>query len=112
MVMPHAFLSYSRKDSAFVDRLERELNAQGIVTWRDQHSIAGGEDWYKSIVQGLHDAYVVLCIVTPAADESRWVLREALYADQQGIPLMPILPAPHKIPFHLISTQPVLCDDS
>lgn len=109
--MPHVFISYSRKDTPFTERLECSLKDEGIETWRDQNSIVGGEDWYKAIVQGIHQSYVVLSIVTPAADESRWVLRESLYADQQGIPIIPILPTPHRIPFHLISTQPINFDD-
>jgi hypothetical protein len=67
--MPHVFISYSRKDTEFVETLERDLNAQGIVTWRDTSSIVGGEEWYKAIVRGIHNAYVVIQVVTPASNE-------------------------------------------
>jgi hypothetical protein len=30
--MRHTFISYSRKDSAFIEQLERDLNTRGIVT--------------------------------------------------------------------------------
>lgn len=109
--MPHVFLSYSRQDTEFVETLERDLNTRGIATWRDTSSIVGGEEWYKAIVLGIHDAYAMIQVVTPAADLSKWVLREALYADQKGLPIIPVLPRPHPTPFHLIATQPILFGD-
>lgn len=109
--MAHVFISYSRHDTAFVERLESDLNARGIQTWRDTESIVGGEEWYNAILNGIHGAYALLQIVTVHSNQSRWVKREALYADQQGLPIIPILPETCKIPFHLIEKQPVLCDD-
>ena len=40
--MTHVFINYSRKVTEFVEKLEHELNARGIITWRDVHSIPGG----------------------------------------------------------------------
>jgi hypothetical protein len=37
--MTHVFISYSRTDSDFVNRLDGDLRAQGVTTWRDVHSI-------------------------------------------------------------------------
>ena len=51
--MTHVFISYSRKDTEFVEKLERELNARGIITWRDVHSIPGGARWFGRIKAGL-----------------------------------------------------------
>jgi hypothetical protein len=109
--MPHVFISYSRKDTAFAERLQTDLNARGIVTWRDTASIVGGEDWYKSIVQGIHNAYAVVQVVTEASEESKWVQRESLYADQKDVPIIPALPKKYPLPFHLIATQPILFED-
>ena len=112
--MPHAFISYSRKDTEFVEKLERDLNARGVVTWRDQTSIVGSEDWYASIVQGLENAYAVILVVTPNADESRWVRREALYADELGVHTIPMWPEHYtarlQLHFLLIEKQPIYCD--
>ncbi len=108
----HTFISYSRKDTPFVEQLEAALHARGITTWRDAHSIPGGDDWYQNIVTGLANAYAVLCIVTPNADESRWVRREQLRADEDGIPSIAIHPAKYRNPFHLQEVQPILMDDA
>lgn len=108
--MAHVFISYSRKDTIFVEKLERDLHKNGIKIWRDAHNIPGGEKWYQSIVDGLEDSYAMVCVISPDADQSRWVLREQLYGDQRGFLRIPILPVPTTIPFHLIETQPILCN--
>ncbi|MBK8030082.1 MAG: TIR domain-containing protein [Chloroflexi bacterium] len=106
----HAFISYSRKDTEFVERLEAALNARGVTTWRDATSIPGGDDWYENIQSGLANAYAVICIVTPNADESKWVRREQLRADEDGIPPLAVQPAKHRNPLHLQEVQPILMD--
>ncbi len=106
----HAFISYSRKDTEFVERLEAALNARGVSTWRDATSIPGGDDWYENIQSGLANAYAVICIVTPNADESKWVRREQLRADEDGIPPLAVQPAKHRNPLHLQEVQPILMD--
>ena len=37
------FISYSHRDSDFVDRLEVDLRAQGFGTWMDRQRLAGGQ---------------------------------------------------------------------
>ncbi|MBI2910021.1 MAG: SUMF1/EgtB/PvdO family nonheme iron enzyme [Chloroflexi bacterium] len=105
------FISYSRQDSAFAERLEAALQERGIATWRDATSIHGGDNWYKSIARGLADSDAVLCVVTPNSDRSEWVLREQLRVLQDGIPLFPLLPATHRLPWHMQELQPILMDD-
>jgi hypothetical protein len=109
---PHAFISYSRKDTAFVERLEQALKARGVVTWRDATSIPGGDDWYQNIVSGLANAYAVIAIVTPNADESKWVRREQLRADEDGIPSLAVHPEKYRNPLHLQEVQPILMDNA
>ncbi len=114
--MPHIFLSYSRKDTEFVDKLERDLNARGIVTWRDRSGIPpGSPEWHNEIADALDDASAVVLIVTESSDESRWVAREVLYADQKGLPVIAVLPSNFSPREHLrlimISAQPVRFDD-
>lgn len=108
------FISYSRDDSDFAGKLQRDLNAQGIETWRDTTSIPGAADWYQSIMTNLRQMDALLLIVTTHSDASRWVLREALYADQWGIPIIPVFPVEYRprrqLEFLLINLQPVLCD--
>lgn len=45
----HVFISYVSEDSAQVDRLQRELTAQGIDVWRDRNNLGPGELWKRQI---------------------------------------------------------------
>ena len=43
------FISYSRKDMAFADRLEAALKARGFKPLIDRTEIYAFEDWWKRI---------------------------------------------------------------
>jgi formylglycine-generating enzyme required for sulfatase activity len=109
--MTHVFISYSRKDSDFVDQLEAELNQRGINTWRDKSDIRKGSSWYKSLVDALNNAYAMICIVSPDAVISDWVRDEQLYARERNISLLPVLFQPHPMPLHLKSIEPINCGE-
>ena len=55
-----AFLSYSRKDLAFADRLEPLLQAQGIEVLVDRSEIYAFEDWWTRIQALIVDADTVI----------------------------------------------------
>jgi hypothetical protein len=110
--MAHVFISYSRKDSDFVSRLERALAPFSIPLWRDIHSIPGGAQWYQRIQQGLKASYALLYIDTPAADESVWVGKEFLYAMNLKLPIIPVRQDERFLSMRTIDLNPVLCDDA
>jgi len=43
------FISYSRQDKAFVDRLADDLRCGGVRVWRDVEEIAPGTNWEREI---------------------------------------------------------------
>ena len=109
---PHVFISYSRRDTALAETLEHDLNQRGILTWRDTHSIVGTQEWYESIMAGIQQCYVMLLIVTEHSEQSRWVKREALYADYMGKTILPIQPTAYKMrlfDFLLVGQNPYVC---
>jgi hypothetical protein len=53
IVMANIFISYSREDEKVVQTLEQALRGNGIVVWRDQESIYGGEQWPKAIGEAI-----------------------------------------------------------
>ncbi|RMF76106.1 MAG: TIR domain-containing protein, partial [Chloroflexi bacterium] len=110
--MAHVFISYSRKDTDFVERLERALHKHHIVTWRDVHSIPGGANWFRRIEAGLQASYAVIYIDTPAADISKWVGKEYLYAEHLKLPIIPVKHDKTFMPMRTIDLNPVLCDDA
>jgi hypothetical protein len=108
--MAHVFISYSRKDSTFVEQLERALTAFNIPLWRDIHSIPGGAQWYQRIQQGLKSSYALLYIDTANADESVWVGKEFLYAMDLKVPIIPLRLDEQFRALRTIDLNPVLCD--
>jgi hypothetical protein len=71
--VPLVFLSYSHKDSDFVDRLAAGLGQEGVEVWRDVKEIRGGESISKKVEEGLRKADFYLLLLSKSALGSRWV---------------------------------------
>ena len=54
--MSHIFISYSRKDLDFAQKIVDALAANDLDTWIDWKSIPKGEDWWDHIQQGIEEA--------------------------------------------------------
>lgn len=73
---PLVFISYSRKDSQFVNALRRRLRWRGIRTWMDTRDIAGG-DWRREIKKALrHSNFFVACLSKDTAEAGEVLLFE------------------------------------
>ena len=55
------FISYSRKDMAFADRLELALKARGFEPLIDRTEIYAFEDWWKRIEALISSAPIPWC---------------------------------------------------
>lgn len=89
-VPPRIFISYSRKDGRFVDRLAADLFAANVSAWVDRVRLEGGQNWEALIEEAIESAQCVVVVLSPDALASRWVEREyqlALSADKRIIPL-------------------------
>src|SRR5262245_46698477 len=49
LIMGHVFVSYVRQDQGTVERLCRELLANGVEVWLDRESIGLGRRWEDAI---------------------------------------------------------------
>lgn len=87
----HIFISYSLRDMGYVNRLEAELQANGYEVWRDRSDLNVGDTWVAKIEEALNDAWAVVVVQSPDSKESRWVFNEVEYAQNKGIPVIPIL---------------------
>lgn len=47
------FISYSRQDRDFVERLSRALKVAGVQTWTNVESIPAGANWQNEIEKDL-----------------------------------------------------------
>ena len=77
---PRIFISYSRRDMAFADRLEATLKARGFVPLIDREEIYAFEDWWKRIEALIGQADTVVFVLSPDAVSSRVALKEVEYA--------------------------------
>lgn len=88
--MSDIFISYSNKDKTFairlVDDLERFYNV-----WIDKEELSGGLEWERMIEKALQDCHVFLVIVSPNSNDSEWVARETIRAENLKKYRIPII---------------------
>ncbi|MBN1285623.1 MAG: SUMF1/EgtB/PvdO family nonheme iron enzyme [Anaerolineae bacterium] len=104
---PTVFVSYSRQDTAFVERLMHDLQAAGHACWIDTTDIKGGEEWVRAIADGINNSYAFISVVSEAANASRWVRREFLWADAKDKLIFPVLAESCETPLYMIDRQAV-----
>ena len=69
------FISYSRKDMAFADKLEVALKARGFEPLIDRTEIYAFEDWWKRIEGLIGRADTVVFVLSPDAVASEVALK-------------------------------------
>lgn len=79
--MPHCvFISYSRRESPFVDVLLGALEEDGLDVWVDYHSLVPAQPWLDQIMEGIRRADVFLLVVSKGSMSSASVKIEYEYA--------------------------------
>lgn len=107
-MLHHVFLSYSRRDLPMMQRLRDDLRANGLSVWTDEGIHPGTISWKESIEKAIRGAGLLLVLLSPDANDSKWVQREIDYAEVQGITVLPILVRGEPrdaIPFALAGAQ-------
>lgn len=100
------FISYSRTDSAFIDRMEADLRAYGFDTWVDRQHLEGGTDWARLIEQEILTRETLVVSLSPDAVTSTWVRREITFALNAGKHVIPIIVRPvERVPIEIIEKQ-------
>ncbi|MCU0498184.1 MAG: TIR domain-containing protein [Anaerolineae bacterium] len=74
------FCSYSRRDTAIVERVEKAYRALGFDFLRDVQSIKSGQDWDDQLYALIEQADIFQLFWSHTARESEWVEREWRYA--------------------------------
>jgi tetratricopeptide (TPR) repeat protein len=89
--MSQVFISYSRKDIEFVDRLANDLKAAGFEVWYDLSGLEAGTQWGSEIQKAIEASQFFLVVLSPNSIKSSWVEREFLHASDQAIKIIPLL---------------------
>jgi len=96
--MGQIFISYSRKDSEFVDRLVRDLGQSGVDFWIDRTGIDGGDKWRASIVQAISECDAFLVVLSPQSIASDNVSKEVSLAEKHNRHIIPLRYQPCELP--------------
>lgn len=87
----YVFISYSRQDRAFVERLTASLNKAGVRTWTDLENIAAGQDWAKEIERGLTEATALIYVASKNSAHSAFMDAEYKAFLDKGKKVIPII---------------------
>ena len=74
--MNKVFLSYSRKNEAFVEKLYKRLTRDMVDCFFDKESIAWGANWYLELEKGIDEADSIVLILSPEFCQSEWTCIE------------------------------------
>ena len=85
------FISYSRKDSVFADRLEGAFKARGLEASIDRDEIYAFEDWWKRIQALIGRADTIVFVLSPDAVESDVALKEIAHGGMLNKRFAPIV---------------------
>jgi len=89
--MKQVFLSYSREDLRFVEKLAADLQQAGYDVWYDLTDIEGGDRWAIEIQTAIDNSDVCITVISSNSIVSEWVEKEFLYASNVGKKVVPVL---------------------
>jgi hypothetical protein len=101
--MTHIFISYSSQDKDFALRVVADLQRYFEV-WIDKGQLKGGLEWEQMIDKALLDCQVFVVLVSPQSNDSQWVARETIRAEQLGKYRIPLL-LDGTLPLRLLNVQ-------
>jgi hypothetical protein len=85
------FISYSRADFTAAERLERDLAAAGLSTWRDTKEVSAGASFPDRIAAAVDSCVAVVWLASVTSVQSEWVRRELAYATDAKKRIIPAL---------------------
>lgn len=99
------FISYSRTNSDFVNRLEADLQARRFHTWVDRGRLEGGVNWLNTIQVAIDRCDVLLVVLSPEAMKSEYVLMEFRHAFHKKKLVVPLAYQPCEVTMDLNQIQ-------
>ena len=98
------FLSYSRSDSSFAEKLRQALIQQGFEAYLDKHDIRPGEPWQERLGGLIARADIVVFCLSPISIRSEicdWEVNEAERLSKRILPVVCVDPDPNDTPGRL-----------
>ena len=101
--MTQVFISYSRRDLAFVEKLAADLKEAGLDVWYDLSGLEVGSRFQREIVSALQVSQYVIVVLSPDSIVSEWVEREYLYASNLGKEILPLYYRSCDLPLYFLN---------
>ena len=102
----NVFISYSRKDSEIIDRIEKELKRYGITSFIDRTGINPGEDYAEVIAKVIFESDLMLFVWSENSNQSKETANEVALAIDFEKPIIPFkigkFQADYKLAYRLI----------
>ncbi len=98
--MSEIFISYSREDKVFANKIHSDLIRSGSEVWMDSN-IEAGMLWDKSIHQAIRKCKYFILIVSLNSSNSENVLDELNLARDEGKEILPVIKEECDIPYRL-----------
>lgn len=103
--MTQVFISYSRKNVAFVERLAKDLQTAGLKVWYDVSNLEVGKRWATEIESAIQQSQYFIVILSPDSIKSEWVEIEFLSAKKYRLKIIPLLLESCELPMWCINLQ-------
>ncbi len=81
--MGYVFVSYSRSNTDYADRLVAHLEAAGLEVWIDRGDMEVGARYRRTIRDAIDGCDAFVLIMSHAAEDSHWVENELDWAERQ-----------------------------
>ena len=87
------FLSYSRDDVAFVERLRAGLEAHDVTAHLDREDIEKAEDWWERLTQLITESDTIVFVLSRSSATSKVCCREVEFAASLNKRFIPVVAA-------------------
>src|SRR5262245_22298250 len=82
--MSYAFVSYSKNDREFVEKLVNDLRSNGINAWIDLEIFPVGVSWEKALKEGIKESKALIYVANKNSINSTWMKSEVSQANEMG----------------------------
>ncbi len=89
--MTKVFISYSRKDKAFAEKIDKALKEIDLDSWIDWDDIPPTADWWEEVQKGIESSDAFLFLLSSDSAASKICQQEVEHAAKNGKRLIPLL---------------------
>ena len=89
--MGHIFISYSKRDIVYAEKLINALRREGFNPWLDMEGLGAGTHWQTRLQKQIYTCDAYILVMSSNAFNSKWVPDELVTAKTKDKPIFPLL---------------------